>query len=88
MDMTFRINLKLKFISLFSVLGMGFFWGLMLFCNHIVFAWVWMAVRLIETVDVHSGYDIPYVNVLHLIPGYGGRYFYKVLRVVYVNANW
>ena len=30
-------------------------------------------VRLLETIDVHSGYDIPYINVMHLIPGYAGK---------------
>jgi len=36
--------------------------------------WAWMVVRLLETIDVHSGYDIPYINVFHLIPGYAGIY--------------
>ena len=30
-----------------------------------------MAFRLLETIDVHSGYDIP-LNPMHLIPGYAG----------------
>ena len=56
-----------------TVLGMGFFWGILLFSNHVVMLWAWVAVRLLETIDVHSGYDIPYINVFHLIPGYGGE---------------
>lgn len=35
--------------------------------------WLWMFVRVLETVDVHSGYDFPYLNPLHLIPGYVGE---------------
>ena len=33
-----------------------------------------MAVRLLETIEVHSGYDFPYINPLHLIPGYAGEW--------------
>ncbi|KAI0210354.1 Methylsterol monooxygenase 1 [Lamellibrachia satsuma] len=58
------------------ILGMGFFWGILLFSNHVVMLWAWVAVRLLETIDVHSGYDIPYVNIFHLIPGYGGAKFH------------
>lgn len=58
------------------VLGMGFFIGLIAFCNHMVLLWAWVTVRLLETIDVHSGYDVPYLNVLHLIPGYAGARFH------------
>ncbi|XP_014667528.1 PREDICTED: methylsterol monooxygenase 1-like isoform X2 [Priapulus caudatus] len=54
------------------VLGMGFFIGIVTFCNHMVMMWVWVAVRLLETIDVHTGYDIPWLNPMHLIPGYAG----------------
>lgn len=54
------------------VLGAGFFIGLLLMCDHIAFIWAWMVIRLLETIDVHSGYDIPYINPMHLIPGYAG----------------
>ena len=30
--------------------------------------------RLLESVEVHSGYDFPYLNPLHLIPGYAGAF--------------
>ncbi|XP_067942181.1 methylsterol monooxygenase 1-like [Watersipora subatra] len=58
------------------ILGTGFFIGLLLTCNHVAFLWVWMVARLLETIDVHSGYDIPYINVFHLIPGYAGARFH------------
>ncbi|XP_072179030.1 methylsterol monooxygenase 1-like [Diadema setosum] len=57
------------------ILGMGTMWGMLLFANHLIFLWVWMFVRLIETIDVHSGYDIP-LNPMHLIPFYGGAKFH------------
>ena len=43
-------------------------------CDHVVQMWLWMFVRLLETIEVHSGYDFPYLNPLHLIPGYAGGY--------------
>lgn len=58
------------------ILGAGFFIGILCTCNHVAFLWVWMVVRLLETIDVHSGYDIPYINVFHLIPGYAGAKFH------------
>ena len=68
------VGLCLTVVCVFvAVLGMGFFWGILLFSNHVVMLWAWVAVRLLETIDVHSGYDIPYINVFHLIPGYGGE---------------
>ena len=33
-----------------------------------------MVARLLETIEVHSGYDIPYINPYYLIPGYAGVY--------------
>lgn len=56
------------------VLGMGFFVGAVLLCDHLMLIWVWMMVRLLETIEVHSGYDFPYLNPLHLIPGYAGKH--------------
>ncbi|RUS79721.1 hypothetical protein EGW08_012529 [Elysia chlorotica] len=58
------------------ILGMGFFWGILLLANHFIILWLWVSVRLLETIDVHSGYDIPYLNVFHLIPFYGGSKFH------------
>lgn len=49
-------------------------------CDHVVFLWIWMFFRLLETIDVHSGYDFPYWNPLHLIPGYAGKYIRKSME--------
>ncbi|XP_070549613.1 methylsterol monooxygenase 1-like [Ptychodera flava] len=57
------------------VLGFGFFIGLFLCINHFAFLWAWLLFRLLETVDVHTGYDLPY-NPLHLLPFYAGARFH------------
>ena len=51
--------------------GIGFFIGFALFCDHLMLMWIWMAVRVAETTDVHSGYDIP-ISPFYLLPGYAG----------------
>ncbi|XP_035563722.1 methylsterol monooxygenase 1-like [Canis lupus familiaris] len=48
------------------ILGTGFFIGIMLLCDDVILLYTWVAIRLIETIDVHSGYDIP-LNPLNLI---------------------
>lgn len=58
------------------ILGMGFFIGIMTFCTHVVLLWLWVLFRLLETIDVHSGYDIPWINPFHLIPGYAGARYH------------
>lgn len=62
------------YASLYTVLGLGFMFGIMLLCNHLALIWLWMAVRLLETIEVHSGYDFPYINPLNLLPGYAGKF--------------
>jgi methylsterol monooxygenase len=53
------------------LLGTGFFIGVFLMCDHVAFLHLWVTMRLLETIDVHSGYSFPW-NPLHLIPFYGG----------------
>ena len=67
---------EILFIYILTVLGVGFFIGILLMCDHIILMWMWMFFRLLETIEVHSGYDFPYLNPLHLIPGYAGMYIY------------
>ncbi|XP_070550412.1 methylsterol monooxygenase 1-like [Ptychodera flava] len=57
------------------VLGFGFFIGVLLLTNHFIMIWAWLLFRLFETVDVHTGYDLPF-NPLHLLPFYGGARFH------------
>lgn len=58
------------------VLGFGFFAGILLLANHIIMLWTWVTFRLLETIDVHSGYDLWFLNPMHLIPGYAGVRFH------------
>uniref|UniRef100_A0A8C4RAU0 Methylsterol monooxygenase 1 n=1 Tax=Eptatretus burgeri TaxID=7764 RepID=A0A8C4RAU0_EPTBU len=56
-------------------LGFGFFLGLLLFASHMALLWAWVLCRLLETIDVHSGYDWPW-NPLHVLPGYAGSRYH------------
>ncbi|XP_051757834.1 methylsterol monooxygenase 1 [Ctenopharyngodon idella] len=66
------------------ILGAGFFIGIMVFCNHMILLWAWVTFRLLETIDVHSGYDIP-LNPLHLIPFYAGARFHDFHHMNFVG---
>eukprot|EP00485_Elphidium_margaritaceum_P006548 CAMPEP_0202687828 /NCGR_PEP_ID=MMETSP1385-20130828/3423_1 /ASSEMBLY_ACC=CAM_ASM_000861 /TAXON_ID=933848 /ORGANISM="Elphidium margaritaceum" /LENGTH=627 /DNA_ID=CAMNT_0049342677 /DNA_START=183 /DNA_END=2066 /DNA_ORIENTATION=+ len=61
------------------ILGVGFFIGLYWLCmDHVILMWGWLLLRLCETYEAHSGYDVPllYGNLLKLMPGYGGAYIH------------
>ncbi|XP_066574149.1 methylsterol monooxygenase 1 [Amia ocellicauda] len=66
------------------ILGAGFFIGIMVFCNHVTLLWAWVTFRLLETIDVHSGYDIP-LNPLHLIPFYAGARFHDFHHMNFIG---
>ncbi|PIO36745.1 hypothetical protein AB205_0217570 [Aquarana catesbeiana] len=66
------------------ILGAGFFIGIMIFCNHVILLWAWVTVRLLETIDVHSGYDIP-LNPLHLVPFYAGARFHDFHHMNFIG---
>lgn len=76
-----------------ALLGVGFFIPLLLFFDHLFFFWLWLLVRMWETADVHSGYDIPlldHINPLRLLPFYGGArfhdYHHKAFNVNYAST--
>lgn len=52
-------------------LGIGTLLGPLFFAKHMVTLWVWLFFRLLETVEDHSGYDVPW-NPTNLIPFWGG----------------
>lgn len=52
-------------------LGIGTLLGPLFFAKHMVTLWVWLFFRLMETVEDHSGYDVPW-NPTNLIPFWGG----------------
>ena len=73
-----------------AILGVGFFIPLLLFFNHLSFFWLWLLVRMAETAEVHSGYDVPLVdllNPLHLIPFYAGARFHDFHHKAF-NTNY
>ena len=53
------------------VLGVGTLLGPVIFCRHLFTLWVYLAVRLWETVEDHAGYDV-WFNPTNLIPFWGG----------------
>jgi methylsterol monooxygenase len=69
------------------VLGVGFFLPLPFVCNHLFIFWAWLAVRMYQTTDVHSGFDLNWVNPLCLLPMYGGVRFHD-FHHSYFNANY
>lgn len=52
-------------------LGIGSVLGPFLFARHLLTLWIWLVFRIFETVEDHSGYDIPW-NPTNLIPFWGG----------------
>lgn len=66
------------------ILGTGFFIGIVVFCNHVVLLWAWVICRLMETIDVHSGYDVP-LNPLHLVPFYAGARFHDFHHMNFIG---
>jgi methylsterol monooxygenase len=69
------------------VLGVGFFISLPFVCDHLFVFWCWLAVRMLQTTDVHSGFYFPYLNPLYLLPFYGGVRFHD-FHHSYFNANY
>ncbi|XP_072019899.1 methylsterol monooxygenase 1-like [Amphiura filiformis] len=69
------------------ILGMGFMWAILLTCSHISVLWMWLIFRLVETIEVHSGYDVPYLNPLHLLPFYAGPRFHDFHHMNF-NGNY
>ncbi|EGC38396.1 hypothetical protein DICPUDRAFT_28679 [Dictyostelium purpureum] len=58
-----------------SVFGMATFMGSILFYRDIFSFWVLITLKLYETVEAHSGYDLPWLPT-KLIPFWGGATFH------------
>jgi methylsterol monooxygenase len=56
-------------------LGVGFFIPCVLLCDHLVYFWLWLAFRALQTAEVHSGYYF-WFNPTHLIPFWAGSKFH------------
>jgi len=57
------------------LLGLGTLVGPLLLTRHLFTLWVWLAVRLYQTVEAHSGYNFPW-NPTRFIPFWGGAIFH------------
>ncbi|KAL3700354.1 hypothetical protein R1sor_018376 [Riccia sorocarpa] len=53
------------------ILGIPTFMGPALVPGHMITFWLWIALRQLEAIDTHSGYDFPF-SLTKLIPLYGG----------------
>ncbi|KAK6947661.1 Fatty acid hydroxylase [Dillenia turbinata] len=53
------------------ILGIPSFLGPAIVPGHMITFWLWVALRQIEAIDTHSGYDIPWFPTKY-IPFYGG----------------
>lgn len=57
------------------LLGFGTMLGPILCATHLLEVWVWLCVRLIQTVEAHCGYDFPWSGY-NVIPFWGGAKFH------------
>jgi 4,4-dimethyl-9beta,19-cyclopropylsterol-4alpha-methyl oxidase len=57
------------------LLGVPTFMGPAMVPGHIITLWIWIALRQLEAIDTHSGYDFPW-NPTKLIPFYGGAEYH------------
>ncbi|ETW07628.1 hypothetical protein H310_02098 [Aphanomyces invadans] len=53
------------------ILGIGTFLGPFLLTRHLLTLWVWMCVRIIQSVDSHCGYELPW-SPTRFLPFWGG----------------
>jgi len=66
------------------ILGMGTVVGPLLTTRHLLTLYVWLAVRLYQTVEAHSGYDFPW-TLTNFIPFWGGSHFHDFHHETFVG---
>ncbi|KAF2075462.1 hypothetical protein CYY_003243 [Polysphondylium violaceum] len=66
------------------ILGVGTVIGPFLFSRDLFTLWVWLGVRLYQTVECHCGYDFPF-NPTRLIPFWGGAKFHDFHHETFVG---
>jgi 4-alpha-methyl-delta7-sterol-4alpha-methyl oxidase len=52
-------------------LGFATIFGPAITGPHLLTLWIWMSVRVLETVEAHCGYDFPW-SLSRVLPIYGG----------------
>jgi methylsterol monooxygenase len=68
-------------------LGLGFFVGPLIWVTatkdlHVVSMISWLAIRLLQVVDAHSGYDFP-ISLHHFLPFWAGADFHDYHHQVF-----
>eukprot|EP00897_Mesotaenium_endlicherianum_P001631 jgi/Mesen1/1496/ME000132S00437 len=54
---------------------------------HLLTLWLWMSIRVLETVEAHSGYDFPW-SPSNFLPLYGGAHFHDYHhRLLYTKSG-
>lgn len=56
-------------------LGIGTILGPLMFADHLLTLWFWLFFRVLQTVEVHSGYDFPW-SLNNWVPYWGGAEFH------------
>ncbi|XP_028762737.1 methylsterol monooxygenase 1-1 [Neltuma alba] len=71
------------------ILGIPSFLGPAIVPGHMITFWLWIALRQIEAIDTHSGYDFPW-SITKYIPFYGGAEYHDYHHYVggYCQSNF
>ncbi|KZT33350.1 sterol desaturase [Sistotremastrum suecicum HHB10207 ss-3] len=72
------------------ILGVGVIGGPMLYCfltgeMHIATVYLWISVKLFQTIDAHSGYDFPW-SLRHILPFWGGADYHDFHHMSFINV--
>jgi 4-alpha-methyl-delta7-sterol-4alpha-methyl oxidase len=68
-------------------LGFATIFGPAITGPHLLTLWIWMSVRVLETVEAHCGYDFPW-SLSRVLPIYGGADFHDYHhRLLYTKSG-
>eukprot|EP00276_Gloeochaete_wittrockiana_P009071 CAMPEP_0184643338 /NCGR_PEP_ID=MMETSP0308-20130426/166_1 /TAXON_ID=38269 /ORGANISM="Gloeochaete witrockiana, Strain SAG 46.84" /LENGTH=170 /DNA_ID=CAMNT_0027071205 /DNA_START=378 /DNA_END=890 /DNA_ORIENTATION=- len=65
-------------------LGFGSILGPFFFARHLLTLWVWLAIRLAQTIEAHCGYDFPW-SINNWFPMWGGAEFHDYHHMAFVG---
>ena len=69
------------------ILGFGTSIGPMLFADHVFSMYFYLAVRLFQTIECHTGYDFPW-SLNNLYPLWGGADFHDHHHKAFVSSHY
>ncbi|KAJ7123529.1 C4-methyl sterol oxidase [Mycena epipterygia] len=72
-----------------TILGTGTVAGPILYCYftaslHVLTVYIWMALRLFQAIDAHSGYDFP-LSLQHIVPFWSGAEHHDFHHMAFTN---